>query len=322
VDVLLLSEGEVRALLDVEELMDALTRAFEAISRDDVSVPRRIATTVRDAGLVAAMPGYAPGIGLAVKLVAVFEGNVARGLPSHQALICAFDAATGSPAAIMDGTYITAMRTAAASAVSTRLLARRDCRSLAILGAGVQGASHLRTLPRVREFEEIRIASRDRAHAEALAATHPRARPVESFEVAVRGADVVAVCTHSGEPVVAHEWLSPGTHVTSVGYAPPHGELDRGIVERASLFVEARVAFAPPPAGCFELAGIAPERGVELGEVLLGRRPGRRDEREITVYKSMGHAMEDVAAAALVCARARERGVGRSFAMDAARDGA
>jgi ornithine cyclodeaminase/alanine dehydrogenase-like protein (mu-crystallin family) len=104
-----------------------------------------------------------------------------------------------------------------------------------------------------------------------------------------------------------------------VGFAPPRGELDRGIVERASLFVEARVAFAPPPAGCYELAGVAPERGVELGEVLLGRKPGRRDEGEITVYKSMGHAMEDVAAAALVWARARQRGVGRPFALDEAR---
>jgi alanine dehydrogenase len=318
-DVLLLTEDEVRALLDVEELMGALERAFEAISREVASVPRRIATTVPESGLVAAMPGYAPGIGLAVKLVSVFEGNVARGLPSHQALICVFDEATGSPVAIMDGTYLTAMRTAACSALSTRLLARRDCRSLAILGAGVQGESHLETLPRVRDFTDIRIASRDPAHARALAATHPRARPVESFEGAVRGADVIAVCTHSGEPVVASEWLSPGAHVTSVGYAPPHGELDRGIVERASLFVEARVAFAPPPAGCFELAGVAPERGVELGEVLLGRKPGRRDDRQLTLYKSMGHAMEDVAGATLVYARARARGVGRAFAMNAAR---
>jgi ornithine cyclodeaminase/alanine dehydrogenase-like protein (mu-crystallin family) len=318
-DVMLLGEDEVRALLDVEELMDALERAFEAISRGDVSAPPRIATTVPGAGLVAAMPGYAPGIGLAVKLVSVFEGNVARGLPSHQALICLFDPTTGSPVAIMDGTRITALRTAACSAVSTRLLARRDSRSLAILGAGVQGAAHLEALPRVRELVDIRIASRDRAHAEALAATHPRARPVESFEDAVRGADVVAVCTHSGEPVVAYEWLSPGAHVTSVGFAPPHGELDRQIVERASLFVEARVAFAPPPAGCYELVGVAPERGVELGEVLLGGKPGRRDDREITVYKSMGFAMEDVAAAALVYARARQRGVGRTFGLGAAR---
>jgi ornithine cyclodeaminase/thiomorpholine-carboxylate dehydrogenase len=318
-DVLLLDEAEVRALLDVDELMDALERAFEAISRGAASVPRRIAATVPDAGLVAAMPGYAPGIGLGVKLVSVFEGNVARGLPSHQALICVFDAATGSPTAIMDGTYVTALRTAACSALSTRLLARRDCRSLAILGAGVQGAAHLEAMPRVRELVDIRIASRDRAHAEALASTHPRARPVESFEAAVRGADVVAVCTHSGEPVLAYEWLSPGAHVTSVGFAPPHGELDRQIVERASLFVEARVAFAPPPAGCYELVGVAPERGVELGEVLLGEKPGRRDDREITIYKSMGHAMEDVAAAALVFTRARQRGVGRSFAMGATR---
>ena len=308
--VMVLSESDVRRLLDPEALLDALARAFEAMSCDKVSVPPRIAATVPGAGLLAAMPGYGRGIGLAVKMVSVFTENVQRGLPSHQALICVFDATTGSPIALMDGTYVTALRTAGAAALSTRLLARQDARVLAILGAGVQGAAHLQMFPLVRDFAEIRIASRHLAHAEALAARHPRARAVESFRIAVRGAEVVAACTHSGDPVLALEWVSPGAHVTSVGYAPPHGELPRAIVERGSLFVEARVAFDPPPAGCYELVGLPADRGVELGEVLVGKRPGRRSEQEITVYKSMGHAMEDVAAASLVYARAREEGTG------------
>lgn len=309
--VLFLTRDEVRRLLDPAALLDALTRAFAAISTGEASVPRRIAAVVPGAGLLATMPGYAPGIGLAAKLVSVFDANEAHGLPSHQALICAFDPGTGSPAAIMDGTHITALRTAGGSALSTRLLARRDARVLAIIGAGVQGASHLEMLSRVRSFEEIRIASRRHERAEALAATDPRARAVDTFREAVRGADVVALCTHSGEPVVSLDCLSPGGHVTSVGFAPPHGELERAIAERGSLFVEARVAFEPPPAGCYELTGLDPGSGTELGEVLLGHRPGRRSDGELTVYKAMGHALEDAAAAALVLARARERGVGQ-----------
>ena len=309
--VLLLTRDEVRRLLDPDALLDALAQAFTAISRGEASVPRRIASVVPGAGLLAAMPGYAPGIGLAAKLVSVFDANEAHGLPSHQALLCVFDPETGSPAAIMDGTHVTALRTAGGSALSTRLLARRDARVLAIIGAGVQGASHLAMLSRVRDFEEIRIASRRRERAEALAASDPRARAVETFEEAVRGADVVAVCTHSGEPVVSLSWLSSGAHVTSVGFAPPHGELERAIVEHGSLFVEARVAFEPPPAGCYELAGLNPGRGTELGEVLLGQRRGRRSGEELTVYKAMGHALEDAAAAALVHVRARERGAGQ-----------
>lgn len=309
--VLLLTRDEVRRLLDPDELLDALARAFAAISRGEASVPPRIASVVPGAGLLAAMPGYAPGIGLAAKLVSVFDANEAQGLPSHQALVCAFDPGTGSPVAIMDGTHITALRTAGGSALSTRLLARRDARVLAIIGAGVQGASHLAMLSRVRKFEEIRIASRRHERAEALAATDPRARAAETFQEAVRGADVVAVCTHSGESVISLDCLSVGAHVTSVGFAPPHGELERAIVEHGSLFVEARAAFEPPPAGCYELAGFDPGSGTELGEVLLGYGRGRRSDDELTVYKAMGHALEDAAAAALVHARARERGVGQ-----------
>jgi ornithine cyclodeaminase/thiomorpholine-carboxylate dehydrogenase len=259
------------------------------------------------------MPGYGPGLGLGVKLVSVFPHNDAAGLPSHQALIALFDPATGSPLAVMDGTRITAIRTAGAAAVSARHLARKDSRVLAIIGAGVQGHAHLEIFPRVRDFQEIRIASRTPESAVRLAALHPQARPVDSYEDAVRDADVIAMCTHSSTPVVKRDWVAPGTHVSSVGYAAPHGELDRELAEAANLFVESRAAaFSPPPAGCMELAGMDPEKASEMGEVLLGKRPGRRSSDEITVYKSMGHAVEDLAASNLVYKEALARGAGSS----------
>src|SRR6266568_3163058 len=223
------------------------------------------------------------------------------------------DAQTGSPLSFMDGTYITALRTGGAAALSTQLLARTDTRVLAIIGAGVQGRSHLKMLPRVRQFSEIRIASEHFSHAEQLAATDSRAHAVETVEQAVRGADVVCLCTHSGEPVISIDWLAPGMHITSVGYNPPGGELDPKVIEHSRLYVETRMAFEPPPAGCGELAGFDPSIGTELGEVLLGQGLGRQSQDEITVYKAMGHACEDMAAASLVYRRAKQEGVGRTM---------
>jgi len=261
--------------------------------------------------MLLSMPGYGAGLGLGVKLVSLFPDNDSAGLPSHQALIALFDPATGSPVAVMDGTRITAIRTAGAAALSTRLLSRQNARVLAIIGGGVQGHAHLEIFPHVRDFQEIRIASRTPDSAKKLAALHPQARAAESFEDAVRGADVIAMCTHSPTPVIERSWVAHGAHVTSVGYAAPHGELDRALAEAAHLFVESRAAaFLPPPAGCMELAGMDPERATEIGEVLLGKRPGRGSDDETTVYKSMGHAVEDAAAAGLVYRRALEDGVG------------
>jgi ornithine cyclodeaminase/thiomorpholine-carboxylate dehydrogenase len=170
-------------------------------------------------------------------------------------------------------------------------------------------------LPRVRQFTEIRLASRDVEHARELAVTDSRARAVESVEEAVRGADVVCLCTSSSDPVFSPEWVAPGTHITSVGYAPPGGELDPRIIARGRLFVETRMAFEPPPAGCAELTGLDPNTGTELGEVLLGQGRGRQSDDELTVYKAMGHACEDMAAASLVYRRAKQEGVGRTVEM-------
>jgi alanine dehydrogenase len=295
--VLVLAREQVEALLDVDLLLERLERAFVELSAGRASVPPRVAAFAPD-GLLAAMPGYVDGV-LAAKLVALFPEHD----PSHQALIAVFDAGTGTPKAVMDGTHITAVRTGASSAVVMRALARVDARVLAVLGAGAQARSHLDTVRRVRRFEEVRVASRTFAHAQALAG-ETGATAVGSFEDAVRGADVVCCCTHASSPILEREWLEPGAHVCSVGASQDGPELSAGTVSAGLLCVESRVAFEPPPAGAFELQGLDPERAVELGEVLSGAREGRTSEEQITVYKSMGHAVEDAAAAALVLERA------------------
>ena len=305
--MLVLTRAQVQELLDLDLLLGALERAFVELSAGRASVPSRIAASTEQ-GLLAAMPGYADGV-LEAKLVSVFPGNHAAGLPSHQATIAVFDDENGTPLALMDGTEITAVRTGASSAISTRALARKNARVLAVLGAGVQGRSHVEAAVRVRDFEEIRVASRDLEHARALAG-EVAGVAVDSFEEAVRGADVVCACTDAGEPVLSADWLSPGTHVTSVGASREGPELDSATVTAGLLVVESRVAFEPYPAGAHELQGLDPESAVELGEVLAQRREGRTSPEQITVYKSMGHAVEDAAAAGLVYRRAREKGIG------------
>lgn len=307
-DVRVLSDADVERLLDLDELLDVLSQGFSALSEGRVAAPPRNGVDVAG-GFLLSMVAHAPAHPMGVKLVSVFHDNHAHGLPGHMALIALFDEHTGAPLAVMNGTYITAMRTAGCAALSTRLLARPDARTLAIVGAGVQGAAHLRMLPRVRPFTAIRVASLSVADAERVAAGDPRATTVASIEEAVRGADVVCVCTSSPTAVVERAWLAPGTHVTSVGYRPPGSELARAVLEDARLFVETRAAYAPAPVGCVELAGFDPSEGTEVGEVLLGRRPGRQSADEVTVYKSMGHAVEDLAAAHLVYQRAMRDGV-------------
>lgn len=298
--MLVLSQEDVRRLLDVDELIDALADAFVDVSAGRASVPPRVAAFVPEKGLLAAMPGYAAGV-LETKLVSVFPDHE----PSHQALIAVFDPETGTPLAIMDGTYITATRTAAASALSTRLLAREDARVLSILGTGVQARSHLDAVTRVRDFEEVRVAGRSREQAEALGVA-----VVGSFDAAVREADVVCACTDASSPVLRRAWLASGTHVTSVGASKDGPELDDGTVRADVLAVESRVAFEPYPSGAHELQGLDPATAVELGELVAGTRPGRTSREQITVYKSMGHAAEDAAATRLVYERALREGAG------------
>jgi alanine dehydrogenase len=285
-DVLILNRTEVERLLDPRALLDGLRDGFKALTAGEVTAPARNELQMPDEAFLLGMPGRLRDGIMTVKVVTVFEGHD----PSHLATIGLYDQRTGACRAFMDGTYITALRTSAAAAVATDLLAREDARTLAIVGAGVQGEHHLKTFPRVWEFSDIRVASLYREDAERLAAQHPGARAT-SIEEAVRGADVVALATHAAQPVIDTAWIAPGTHVSSVGYRPPDGELPRALLDRASLFVEAEEAFAPPPVGCAELQG-------RTGTVLA--HAGRRSDDEITVYKAMGHVMEDIVAATLV----------------------
>jgi ornithine cyclodeaminase/alanine dehydrogenase-like protein (mu-crystallin family) len=274
------------------------------LSAGELASADRTGISLPSGDLLLSMPGALPDGDLTVKVVTLFEGN-APPLPTHQATIGLYDRATGACRAFMDGTHVTALRTAAAAALATRQLARADARTLLVVGSGVQAREHLAALPLVREFEEVLVWARRPEEAERLGAS-----VADDLEAAVRAADVIALTTASPEPVIRADWVRPGAHVSSIGFHPPHGELPRELAEHGSLFVETRAAFAPPPVGCGELAGLDPEHGTEVGELLAGSRPGRRSDREITVYKAMGHVVEDVVAAGLAHRRARERGVG------------
>jgi ornithine cyclodeaminase/alanine dehydrogenase-like protein (mu-crystallin family) len=314
--MLFLSRADVEELLDLDELVDALAGAHADLSRGSASMPPRTAALVpeRDA-LLGVMPAFLPSAGLACKLVTLFPRN--RDRHTHQALICVFDPENGTPLAVLDGTHITATRTAAGSALATRLLARADARVLAILGTGVQARSHAAALARVRDFDEVRVAGRDREKAEALA-EEIGAVVVTSWEAALRGADVVAATTHADEPVVRREWLDPGAHVNSVGLNPSGREVDAATVADAPVVVESRdSALAPPPAGAPELVGVDPSHiHAELGELVLRTRPGRETDEQLTLYKSVGVAVQDAAAAALVLHAAREREIGREIELE------
>ena len=324
--MLVLSRAEVERLIDPDRLREAVARAMADLSAGKASMPSRIAAIVpeRDA-LLAAMPAYLPSSGaLTTKLVSLFPKNTDR--PTHQAVIVVFDAEYGTPLALLDGEAITAARTAAASALATDLLARRDAQVLAVIGTGVQARAHLRAVPRVREFREVRIAGRHGDKAMALLKEVrewlPRAelRMNTSYAQTEAGADVVCATTHSAEPVVRREWLSAGAHVTSVGYNTAGREVDGATFRDALVVVESRAAtLAPPPAGSNDIAMAIAEGAMtrdhvhaELGELVSGTRPGRTDRDQITLYKSVGVAVQDAAAAAMVLDAARSAGVGRT----------
>jgi alanine dehydrogenase len=295
--MLVLTRTDVEELLDLDKLVDALAAAHAELSADTAKLVPRVGVW-SGKGVLGAMPGYAPSAGMGCKLVTLFEGN--RDRPTHQALIALVDPETGTPTALMDGTYITAMRTAAAAALATKLLSRSDSSVLAILGTGVQSRSAQEMFPGVRDFTEVRVAGRG------------------EYEDAVRGADVVHCTTGSREPIVRWDWLAPGTHVSSVGSGMGGSELDPEIVSRADLVaVEQRdSAFAPLPAGAPELDPRGRDGVVELGEIIVGTRAGRTSTEEITLYKSVGVAVQDLAAAALVLDAARARGAGSEIQLE------
>jgi ornithine cyclodeaminase/alanine dehydrogenase-like protein (mu-crystallin family) len=321
--MLILSRAEVESLLDLDRLVDAVAAAMVDVSQGRASMPSRVAAVVADRhAMVVAMPAFLPSSGaLTTKLVTVFPENTDR--PTHQAIICCFDPANGAPLAIMDGTHVTAARTAAGSVLATRLLARDGASVVSVIGTGVQAHSHARAVARLPGIGQVQVAGRDHGRAKALVdelfESGSAAIAVPSVEDAVRSADVVCAATHAAEPVVRREWLRPGTHVNSVGYnTAGEGEVDVETIRDALVVVESRsAALAAPPAGAVEL-GRAIERGAigaghihaEIGEIIAGDRAGRTDDGQLTLYKSVGVAAQDAAAAALVWEAARSRGVG------------
>jgi ornithine cyclodeaminase len=326
--VLVLSREQAEGLLDMDALIDAVAAAMADLSAGRAVAPGRTGVRVpgRD-GLLAVMPGYVPSAGALVsKLVSLFPQNAGGPLPTHQAVIVAFDPATGEPVALLDGTVITALRTGAGSALSARLLARPDASVLAIIGTGVQARSHARAMCRVRPVRLIRVAGRDQAKAQALAAELSATLGVEAqaapgVQQALADADIACAVTHSGQPVIRRAWLPDGVHVTSVGYGGR--EVDDETVRDALVCVESRqAALAPYPSGSSDLLepirdGVITAEHVhaELGELVAGTKPGRRSRDQLTLYKSVGVAVQDAAAAALVIAAARERSVGQTITL-------
>ena len=302
----------------------SLREAMQDVSADRASMPPRIAAMVPDRGFLAAMPAHLPTAGgLAVKLVSLFPGNAEGPLPTHQAVVIVFDPDTGEALAVMDGTSITTLRTAAGSALSAELLAREDANTLAILGTGVQARAHAEAMVRVRPIRHVRVAGRNRERAASLASAledslHIDVRPVDTYAEACADADVVCAATHSPDPVVHRDALKPGVHVTSVGFNTAGREVDSATVVDSVVVVESRAAvLAPPPAGCNDLATpiqeglIGPEHvHAEIGEILLGTVTGRTSPDQITLYKSVGIAAQDVAASNLVLSAARDQKLG------------
>jgi ornithine cyclodeaminase/alanine dehydrogenase-like protein (mu-crystallin family) len=352
-DVLVLSHEQVLAALAPDALQRAMAEVLEAHARGEAYMPLRSVMAAPGAagfmGLMPAWRGANPardaadparagadparagadrrwgGAAFALKAVNIIPANPGRGLDAHQGTVTLFDGETGVPTAILDGSAVTQVRTAAVTAVATRTLARADARVLAILGAGVQGRAHLDALLGVREFERVRVYAPTERHARALADGAPPGGPpvtvAGSAQEAVRGADVVVVATNSREPVLSREWLAPGAHVNAVGASMPAArELDSETVAASALYCDSRESLAHE-AGEYILAvaqGAITEdahiRG-ELGEVLADLLPGRADDGELTLFRSLGLAVEDLAAAQLAVRTARELGLGTEVVL-------
>ena len=323
--MLILTEHDVRALLSMPDLIDAMNKALGAFSSGEVTQPVRTVLEVGpDKAYFGLMPAALDKAGvLGAKLVTVYERNHGRGLPSHLASILLLDHDTGRLAALLDGRYITEARTAAVSAVSVKHLARPDAHTLAVIGSGVQARSHLEAIRHVRHLDDVRVWSRSREHCDAYAremhaATGLVVRVAATAADAVRGADIVALTTASRTPVVDDADIASGTHVVGVGACrPDQREMPTTLIARARLFVDSRAGalaesgdvILPIREGAIDAAHIVGE----LGEVVLGRVAGRERPSDVTVFKSLGMAVEDLVAAELAVGRAARLGLGRQI---------
>jgi ornithine cyclodeaminase/alanine dehydrogenase-like protein (mu-crystallin family) len=321
-DVLIADQKQVTALLPMDEAIAVMRRALGLLDGGDVLLPLRSMLALPDGDRVMGlMPSYLGGIdALGVKVIAAFPANFGSEYDTHQGVVLVFDTERGLLRAIVDATSITAIRTAAVSGVATDLLARSDAGDLAIIGAGTQAHTHLQAMRCVRPVRRVRVFSVPEGSAEAFAEREERLTglPIEvaaSAQEAVRGADLICTVTTATEPVLRGAWLAPGAHINAVGaYTPTTRELDTEAVARARLYVDRREA-ALSEAGEFLLAraeGAVDDGHIvgEIGEVLVGKVAGRGSPGEITLFKSLGIAIEDLAAARYVYDKAQEKGVG------------
>ena len=325
-ELLVVGHDDVKRLLPMGECIELMASVLADLARGDIWQPLRfVVRPPEEPSLMGLMPAHrsAPTASYGLKAVCIFPANAARGLDLHQGGVLLFHGETGALRALVDASAITATRTAAVSAVATRALARADARELAILGSGVQARAHLEAMTAARPFERARIWSRTAEHAAALAAEAQVPFPVEaveSAEQAVRGADVVVTATSSPEPIVRRDWLAPGAHVNAVGSSIPAArELDADTMAASALFADARESMVNEGGDylfAVREAGIGPDHiRAELGEVLIGSGEGRRADDELTVFKSLGLAAEDLAAAEHVYARARATDAGTAVPL-------
>jgi ornithine cyclodeaminase len=322
----LLNEDDVKALLPMKDLVSAMESALSRFSRGEVLQPVRTVLTVGPTrAYFGLMPAFIPEpASLGAKLVTVFNQNHARGLPSHLATILLLDPDTGSLLALLDGRYITESRTAAVSAVSARLLAAKGADTLAIIGSGVQARSHLEAFASVLPLRDVRIWSPNADHrhrfAKEMSGHGVAVRAAGSPADAVRGAGLIVLATSSASPVIEDGWVQAGAHVVSVGACrPDQREMDPAMVARARLFVDSRAAALVESGDIVQ--GIRDGRFTEahlrgeLGEVAMGRVTGRTSPADVTIFKSLGMAVEDVVAADLVYRRAVATAAGRELEL-------
>ena len=319
---LLLSESDVRRLLDLDALRDAMADALAQYSTGRAKQPLRTVVPLGSRAVMAVMPALVPtNDALGTKIVTLIPANAARGLPTHLATIVMMSAETGELEAILDGRYITEVRTAAVSAVATERLARPAAGTLALIGSGVQAKSHLEALVRIRQLADVRVWSPTREHRERFAETVGAVGPVratDNAETAVRGADLIVLATSAVEPVLESAWVDDGAHILSVGACLPNQrEMDPALVTRARLFVDSRIG-AFKEAGDVVMGirdGLFDESHVigELGEIVAETVEGRGSPSEVTIFKSLGMAVEDVVTARVVVEAARATGVGQQI---------
>lgn len=309
-----ITRTQVAELLTPELLRPALEAAVVGLSKGRADVPPRIAA-VGPHGLLATMPGHLDDVGLAAKVVSVFPGRER----SHQGLVVVVDPDTGALLAVMDAEVITERRTAMTAAIAADALARPDAGILTIVGGGAQGHAHVQAFGPLRPWDEVRVVSRTQNKATILAAEarftfgpEVSINEFDHFEEAVEGADVIALCTHAGDPVIDAGWVDAGAHVSSVGSL---AELPAGLVGPRLVVDQVGAVTSPPPAGAAELQGLDPSAVVELGALLVDPTLGRSDASQITVYKSTGHAVQDIAAARVVLDAAVAGAVGTMLSV-------